>query len=327
MSIYYADDDLTLHLGDALDVTQTLPSASVDCIVTSPPYFGLRDYGVPGQLGAEPTVAEYVDNLVNLFRECRRVLTGDGTFWLNLGDTYKNKDLLMVPARVAIALQDDGWILRNDIIWHKPAGTPFAGKDRCGPRHEHVLFFTKKRSGYHYDLDAIKVATATATGRPQRARAEQLFREAGLTDAHLAAMRSFGMSDAGKARTVQTGTDRNTADVMTLAREAKAALGGYYREFLTSDRKNPGDVWTLAQQPFADAHFATFPSELPKRAILAGCKPGGTVLDPFSGSATTGMVALELGRSYIGVEINPEYHDLALDTRLRREQLTLGGAA
>lgn len=314
---YYQDDLTTLYHGDALNLASTFEAGSVDCIVTSPPYFGLRDYGSDGQYGLEPTPAEYVETMRTLFSELRRVLADDGTLWLNIGDSYVKKQLQMIPARVALELQNDGWILRNDIIWHKPAGTPFAGKDRCGPRHEHVLFFTKKASGYYYDLEAIKVDTATGKDRPQRRRAEELFTQAGLTEAHLTAIKAFGMSDVGKARKTQSGTDRNTPEVMELARQAKAALGGYFREFLTGAKKNPGDVWTLAQQPFPDAHFATFPAELPRRAIRAGCKPGGVVLDPFSGSGTTGMVAREEGRKYVGVDVSGEYLDLSLRTRLK----------
>lgn len=269
---YYQDANVTLHLGDALNVVGAMPDASVDCIVTSPPYFGLRDYGVEGQSGAEETMGEYISGMAAIFREARRVIADSGTLWLNLGDSYSSgsrrtydtesgktrgrvgksrpnsglpgKNLLGIPWRVALALQDDGWILRNEVIWHKPNAMPESVRDRLSAGHEHLFMFTKTPR-YHFDLDAIRIPTATG----------------------------------GKT-------------------------------------KNPGDVWGINTSPFKSAHVATFPPELPRRAILAGCKPGGTVLDPFSGSATTGMVALELGRRYVGIDINPEYHDLALTTRL-----------
>lgn len=289
MSLYYQDANVTLHIGDALDVVSTLPDASVDCIVTSPPYYGLRDYGVPGQIGAEPTMSEYVTNLVTLFRECRRVLTDDGTFWLNLGDSYgKSKQLLMAPARVAIAFQDDGWLLRNDIIWHKRNAMPTSVRDRMTSKHEHLFLFAKS-SRYWFDLDAVRETPITANdSRNKPGHVPTRVRNVGG--------RSDGFTSMSGASFHPKG-------------------------------KNPGDVWLIPRQPFPDAHFATFPAELPSRAIRAGCKPGGAVLDPFSGSATTGMVAVELGRQYIGVDINPEYHDIALSTRLKREPSDLGEAA
>ncbi|MBN7321043.1 site-specific DNA-methyltransferase [Mycobacteroides abscessus subsp. massiliense] len=373
---YYQDDSVTLHHGDALDVAKTLPNGAVDCIVTSPPYFGLRDYGEPGQYGLEDSPVEYVENMRALFSELRRVLADDGTLWLNLGDSYysgrgnpgpnsadakqsarrgwtravdrpgqrwaKPKDLLGIPWRVAFALQDDGWILRNDIVWAKPNTMPESVTDRLSSKHEYVFLLTKSRR-YFFDLDAIREQSVTSRpsalswdrdeqgvpgqkpqhrpGRPQRARAEQLAREKGLTQAHLDAIRAAGVTDTGKATVLQTGAGKNTDEVQRLAAEAKAALGGYYREFLTPAGKNPGDVWEIAPQPFPGAHFATMPPKLAQRCITAGCKPGGIVLDPFSGSGTTGMAAQRLGRKYIGIELNREYLDLSLRTRLQNAAL------
>jgi site-specific DNA-methyltransferase (cytosine-N4-specific) len=322
---YYRDEQTLLLLGDAIDQMRTLPAGSVDCIVTSPPYYRLRDYGVTGQYGQEPTVIQYVDTMRHVFTEARRVLADTGTLWLNVGDSYVAKRLQQVPARVAIALQDDGWVLRSDIIWAKTSGVPSAVRDRLTGRHEHLYLLTKKPSGYHFDLDAIKVPTVTANGRPQRARAEALFAAAGLTDAHLAAMRACGMTDAGKARTVQTGTGRNRPEVQALADEAKAALGGYYRELLTGDRKNPGDVWTFDAQATSGTHTASYPVDLPARCITAGCPVDGTVLDPFSGTGTTGVAAHRLGRRYIGIDLNVGYHDTAL-SRLAQGTLALPAA-
>lgn len=355
---FFSDDTATLYLGDAAEVLSKLEPVSVDCIVTSPPYFGLRDYRVAGQIGAEDTPAEFVERLVGVFREARRVLADDGTLWVNLGDSYNNtssgqngtgstgvsggrhdrmgarrkrlpsglppKNLLGIPWRVAFALQDDGWILRNDIIWAKPNGMPESVTDRLSTKHEHIFLFTKGPR-YWFDLDPIRDDTVTGGGdRAQTIRAEELFRERGLTDAHRAAMRAVGMSDAGKAVATQSGAGRNAPEVQRLASEAKSALGGYYRELLTGAGKNPGDVWTIATQPFPGAHFATFPVALPERCILAGCKPGGTVLDPFSGSGTTGLAAAKHGRRYIGIDLNPDYLDLSLRTRLAQGALLDG---
>lgn len=321
MSLYYQDDHVTLYHGRALDVVGEMEDESVDCIVTSPPYFGLRDYGTDGQYGAEETPQEFVDNLVTLYREARRVLAADGTFWLNLGDSYNAKPgqrkvgdkagdkqrtkrgstgspsrsvagippkgMIGIPWRVALALQDDGWILRNDIIWSKPNGMPESVRDRLASKHEHLFLLTKSRS-YWFDLNPIREAPAeTSIARSKRNR----FAE-----------------------------DRSQAGVgapNTLDPRRAVHPGG----------KNPGDVWEISTQPFSGAHFAVFPQELPRRCIVAGCKPGGTVLDPCSGSGTTGAAATENGRKYIGIDINADYLDLSLKTRLQQPVLDLGGIA
>lgn len=378
---YYQDDSVTLWHGDALTVLRTLPDASVDCCVTSPPYYGLRDYGVEGQLGAESSPAEYVEAMRAVFSEVRRVLADDGTLWLNLGDSYSSasggaptsgniqtnggerfrrprtqdfvppKNLLGVPWRVAFALQDDGWTLRNDIIWAKPNGMPESVTDRLSTKHEHVFLLSKARR-YRFDLAPLKEPAVTTrpgalswardskeadvpgqsmrqhrADRPQKRRAAELFAEAGLTDAHLVAMRAVGMGDAGKAQTTQSGTGKNAPEMQRLADEAKAALGGYYREFLYDGGRNHGDVWTIPTQPFAEAHFAVMPQALAERCIQAGCKPGGTVLDPFSGSGTTGLAATKHGRRYVGIDLNADYLDLSLRTRLAQGVLIDDGGA
>lgn len=359
---YYEDDQITLHHGDALDVLRGMDDGAVDCVVTSPPYFGLRDYGIVGQLGHEATPAEYVKSLRVLFAEVRRVLADDGTVWLNLGDSYagkanagrtftKNrgrnlkpvgyppqrnmlehapyKSLLGIPWRVAFALQDDGWVLRNEIIWAKPNAMPESVTDRLSNRHEHLFLLTKS-SHYWFNLDPIRDAPVSAAdSRPQLVRARQIAAERGITAEHIAAMRAVGMSDAGKALTTQSGTGRNRAEVQALADEAKRALGGYYREFLTTQGRNPGDVWEIPTQPYPEAHFAVFPLAIPDRCVQAGCKPGGTVLDPFSGSGTTGLAAARHGRRYVGIELNADYLELSLRTRLQQPGLDLaaGGAS
>jgi site-specific DNA-methyltransferase (adenine-specific) len=287
-----------------------LPEQSIHCCVTSPPYFGLRDYGMVEQIGLEPTPDQFVAELVKVFREVRRVLRDDGTLWLNLGDSYnaynanrgastsisdgtagrdhprhkqglttptlKSKDLIGIPWRVAFALQADGWYLRQDIIWHKPNPMPESVTDRCTKAHEY-LFLLSKSARYHYDSEAIK--------------------EPGVKGA---AGSSF---NKGKTATHQMGRSSG-------------------KDRSDSDTRNRRSVWTVATKPYRGAHFATFPPALVEPCILAGCPVGGTVLDPFSGSATTGQVALANGRSYVGCELNPDYHELA-QQRLDGAQLGL----
>ena len=291
MSIYYEDDAITLHHGDALEVARTLPDESVDCIVTSPPYYGLRDYGSEGQYGQEPTVAEYVETMRALFCELRRVLAKDGTLWLNIGDGYnKLKQLQGVPWRLAFAMQDDWWTLRNDIAWHKPNAMPEPVTDRLSCRYEHFFMFSNSRK-YHFDLDPIREALT----HPEAADGS----------------RTFGGKN--KAEGLQTGSSaRRTGNTYT----SDPARG-----------KNPGDMWSIPTQPFPGAHSAVMPQELARRAILAGCKPGGTVLDPFSGSGTTGLVAQNNGRKYVGIDISADYLKLSLETRLQNGALDLGGVA
>ena len=283
--------NVKILIGDCRDVLRTLPDASVQCCVTSPPYFGLRDYGVAGQIGLEPTPDDFVAEMVAVFRDVRRVLRDDGTLWLNLGDSYastvkgsggagksrlgpnrdlqnighqkfeprrfdmqglKPKDLIGIPWRVAFALQADGWYLRSDIIWHKPNPMPESVTDRPTSAHEHVFLFSKSER-YHYDAEAIKepAVAAEAEGGP--------------------------------------------------------AL-----------KRNARNVWTIATRPFLEAHFATFPPELAERCILAGCPAGGTVLDPFGGAGTTGLVAGRLQRSAILIELNSDYVAMA-ERRIARE--------
>jgi site-specific DNA-methyltransferase (cytosine-N4-specific) len=307
MNSYYSDDQITLHHGDALDVAREMPSGSVDCIVTSPPYYGLRDYGTPGQYGLEASPADYVERLRVLFGELRRVLADDGTLWLNLGDSYARnpgkggsgtpngrniaamgypggaglpigeKNLIGVPWRVAFALQDDRWILRNAIIWNKPNAMPESVTDRLSGRYEHVFLLVKQQR-YWFDLDPIR--------EPHSSVAPKRFAGAGDW---------VKTTDWNHNRSGYVGRDENG--------------------------RNPSDVWTLPTRPFPQAHFATYPIALPQRCIQAGCKPGGTVLDPFHGSGTTGQAAQHCGRRYIGVDINAEYLELSLNTRLRNATL------
>ena len=318
---YYSDDTVTLLLGDAHDVLAGLSNESVDCIVTSPPYYGLRDYGTPGQYGLEETPAAFVEQLRRVFSQARRVLAADGTLWVNLGDSYSGswgnqsrnatspgkisgddgrypatdtrtgaqkpgeppaKNLFGIPWRVAFALQDDGWILRNEIIWHKTNAMPESVRDRLSGRHETLFLFSKSQR-YHFDLDAIR-EPHTAPERKSGARA---FRARNLNHP-------------------RTGT-------------------GTY-DGPDSRGRNPGDVWSIPTRPYPQAHFAVFPIDIPLRAIKAGCRPGGTVLDPFSGSGTTGAAARQLSRKYVGIDLNPAYHELAKE-RFAQGVLDLGPVA
>lgn len=326
---------------DAAEGLRSICDGAIDCCVTSPPYFGLRDYGVDGQIGLEDTPHEYVSRLVEVFREVRRVLKDDGTLWLNIGDSYagsgrgwnvkpsiqskasamrgskpsvprgcKPKDLIGIPWMLAFALREDGWYLRQEIVWHKPNPMPESVTDRCTKSHESI-FLLSKSPKYRFDAEAIKENASGTSSRPQRRRAVELAEAAGLTAEHIAAIRSAGITDSGKATVTQDGCGRNSERVAVLAAEAKDALGGYYREFLMAPKRNKRDVWTVPVRPFKGAHFATFPPELIRPCILAGCPEGGTVLDPFGGSGTTAVVAAETGRRYVLIELNPEYAEMA----------------
>jgi DNA modification methylase len=297
--------------GRNLDLLAAMPDESVQTCVTSPPYWGLRDYGEDDQLGLEPTPEEYVKNIVAVFREVRRVLRDDGTLWLNLGDSYaqsvsagtktfgnpefnknrpsrgatktaaraipadlKPKDLVGIPWRVAFALQADGWYLRSDIIWHKPNPMPESVTDRPTKAHEYIFLLTKS-SRYYYDADAIR----------EQHKEETLKRiKYGLKHKHPAG--------------VGIGIPPVDTDEMG-------------ERFANARGRNRRSVWTVTTKPFSGAHFAVFPPDLIEPCVLAGAAPGDTVLDPFSGSGTTGMVALRQDRSYIGLELNPEYAEMS----------------
>ncbi|WP_186223579.1 DNA-methyltransferase [Burkholderia gladioli] len=269
----------------------------------------------------------------------------------------KPKDLVGQPWRLAFALQDAGWYLRQDIIWHKPNPMPESVRDRCTKAHEY-LFLLSKSERYYFDADAITEtrtsnedangfrdgayvggATDNATlgkrtsrgnsivgmlsrDRPQAKRAAELAEQHGLTDEHIAAIRAVGITDAGKAQVTQDGYGKNDPRIQALADEAKAALGGYYREFLISERRNRRSVWTIPLMPYKGAHFATFPEALVEPCVLAGSRPGDVVFDPFFGSGTVGQVAQRLGRRFLGCELNPDYERLQRD-RLRQPGLML----
>lgn len=298
----------TCLVGDVRVLLPTLPSRSVNCCVTSPPYWGLRDFGVEGQMGLEPTPGEYIESLLGVLREVHRVLSDDGTLWLNLGDSYatgagrsrnpsgiipscapnrvpiaglKPKDMVGIPWRVAFALQAEGWWLRSEIVWHKPNPMPESVIDRPTKSHEKVFLLSKSES-YFYDALAI----AEPLTQPRSATA----------------------ADAARAFTRRrTMAPRNPQPDAHLTRP-------------TPETRNARDVWTVPSEPYRGAHYACFPRALASRCILAGCPLGGVVLDPFFGSGTTGQVAETLGRRWLGIELNPKGEGL---WRERTSQLGL----
>jgi len=325
--------------GDCREALKGLADESINCCVTSPPYFGLRDYGVAGQIGLEGTPDAYVAELVSVFREVRRVLKDDGTLWLNLGDSYagsgrgmgdvcstnkgngasrgvgsvlpaglhenarraaqvgrawvkppsglKNKDLIGIPWRVAFALQADGWWLRQDIIWHKPAPMPESVEDRCTKAHEYIFLLSKSQD-YYYDADAIAEPAAYGS------RGSHF--DTGKTAEH----------QLGRAsRKPRTSKKRGEFDGKT------NALAGREGVRAITETRNKRSVWTVATQPYSGAHFATFPPALIRPCILAGCPMRGVVLDPFGGSGTTGDVSEMEGRNAVLIELNPDYVALA----------------
>ena len=329
--------------GDSLEVLKTLESESVDCIITSPPYWGLRDYGVKGQLGLEKTPEEYVNKLVKIFREAKRALKKEGTLWLNLGDSYavsqqggqkskagdksftnkgtfgmektsripaglKQKDLCGIPWRVAFALQADGWYLRQDIIWAKPNPMPESVTDRCTKSHEYVFLLAKSQK-YYFDNEAIKEKGSDET--PAR-----LLR--GVSDSHKNINGAPGQTpqNMNKPR-------KNYTKEMGGGGTSFNGHSGYFKAdgtLISDGMRNKRSVWTITTKPYKEAHFATFPQDLIIPMIKAGCPEKGIVLDPFMGSGTTAITARTLSRYYLGIELNPEYIKLAED-RLKQNIL------
>jgi site-specific DNA-methyltransferase (cytosine-N4-specific) len=325
------------HQGDCRAVMRDLIAAGVrvQCIVTSPPYWGLRDYGHPGQIGQEPTLHEFLANMIEVFDLCRELLADDGVLWLNMGDSYANggrktrdsdnklpergmdfrpadpdgvkpKDLIGQPWRLAFSLQDAGWWLRQDNIWHKPNPMPESVTDRCTKAHEYIFMLTKN-ARYYFDSEAIK---EPAVGQ----------NEHDLTGP--------GYKAPGQA--AQTGSRRNS-----FARETKATAGEHgqtpqHRADRADVRyeglRNKRSVWTVPTKPYAGAHFAVMPEELVEPCILAGSRPGDIVFDPFMGSGTVASVAQRLGRRWLGAELNPDYIALQAE-RTRQIGLALESAS
>lgn len=341
-----------LH-GDCRETLKTLPDESVHCCVTSPPYFGLRDYGCDGQLGLEATPEEFIAKLVEVFREVRRVLRDDGTLWVNMGDSYSThaagkvanpmakstlagvktqevanessraqgaylkcaslpeKNLIGVPWMLAFALRADGWYLRQDIIWSKPNPMPESVRDRCTKAHEY-LFLLSKSPRYYFDSAAMQ-----EPAKPESA-ARYNYDFGGAKAEHLTAEEANGPGT--RTRPIGKRQQKAYSFARTTATEGKPGSPAQHRE----DRedvayigtRNKRSVWEVATQPFAEAHFATFPPALIEPCILAGAPQGGTVLDPFGGAGTTGLVADRLQRDAILCELNPQYIEIA-ERRIR----------
>lgn len=456
--------------GDCLTVLPTISAGAASACVTSPPYYGLRDYNVPPTewpaceyaallgvpaisippmtcaLGQEPTPEAFIAHLTLIFREVRRILPASGTLLVNMGDSYSSsgktgesaqngstvkqgakleilratsrpsksgnvpkKNLLGIPWRLAFALQADGWVLRQEIIWHKPNPMPESVGDRCTKAHEHIFLLSKQASGYYWDAESIAEPLAAASvirlgqdleqqegshrvqgkdngpmkavkrdsfkrenskraavipgqsvgthrpdraesaaaivpsligrlsrsgqtagsdladmdvlalagERPQLARALELAAEHQLTSDHLEALRAVGLSSNTARGQLQTGAGKNSVEAQRLAAEAEAALGSYAREFLAGTTRNARTVWTVPTVGFKEAHFAVMSPLLAERMVLASTPPGGTVLDPFYGSGTTGRAAWKHGREVLGIELHPD--NVALAQRLARQ--------
>lgn len=266
--------------GDSRNAMREMPEGFVHTAVTSPPYFGQRDYGSEHQIGSEDTPDEYVTDLVGVMRDLRRVLRSDGTLWLNLGDKYRDGALLGMPWRVALAMIDDGWTLRSDVIWHKPNAMPHSAKTRPTHDHEYLFMFSKSGS-YYYDADAIREPHKTFSEDSKMKGGRGHFGKRG------------GTPEAGK----------NTGNVNL--------HDGRWDQAFHPLGRNKRTVWSVPLGKFREAHFAVFPPSLIEPCILAGSPAGGVVLDPFFGSGTTGLVSLNNGRKFIGIEVNPDYCEMA----------------
>lgn len=333
-----------IYCGDTLEKMRQWPDAFVQTVVTSPPYWGLRDYGVVGQLGLEKSPDAYVQKMVEVFQEVRRVLKDDGTLWLNLGDSYasdtkgsggpslkqdsnggsryesrkldhglKTKDLVGIPWRVAFALQADGWYLRSDIIWAKPNPMPESVTDRPTKAHEYLFLMTKSER-YYYDAEAIK--EQGISDRPDMAensiRTGLAYLQQGpVANNHWRGKYKDAKTYDGKKSDKQRGHGRRHAGFNDRWDQMS-------KEDQCSGMRNKRSVWTVATSPYAEAHFATFPSDLIKPCILAGSKEQDIVFDPFMGAGTTALVALEYNRQFIGTELNPDYVALA-ENRIANE--------
>lgn len=338
-----------IHIGDCREVLKTLPGESVQCVVTSPPYLWLRDYGVEGQIGLESSPDEYIKEMVVVFRETRRVLRKDGTLWVNMGDSYSSgghggnpteessgleggqnsqlasmisrsrvselppKNIFGMPWRLAFALQADGWILRQDIIWSKPTCMPESVRDRCTKAHEYIFLLSKSQK-YYFDADAIAEPCVQNERRPT-------FRGGAYCNNS-----TFNNSEGGKSTVVgnvktngkHSRTEKNSRGRRMVENVARAREAGADHDSPFGDTRNKRSVWTVATQPFSEAHFATFPSALVEPCILAGSPRGGVILDPFGGAGTTGLVAERLQRDSILIELNPEYAAMA-ERRIRND--------
>ena len=285
-----------IYQGDCIDILRTLPDQSINCCVTSPPYFGLRDYGMAEQIGLEETPELFIARLVEVFHEVKRVLKDDGTLWVNMGDSYANKNLIGIPWMLAFALRSDGWYLRQDIIWSKPNPMPESVTDRCTKAHEYI-FMLSKSSKYYYNHEAIKTPAKESTISQLSQDIENQKgsdRVPGKTNGTMKAV--GGDKQRGHSRRHAGFNDR--WDNMTT--KEQMSMGA-----------NKRSVWHVPTKSFTEAHFATFPENLIVDCIKAGCPVGGVVLDPFMGAGTTALVSKRHFRNFIGCELNPEYIAIA----------------
>ena len=278
-----------IYQGDALEVLKQFPSESIDMCITSPPYWNMRDYGDKNQLGLEYTTSEFIDNLYNVFHEIKRVLKDEGSLWINIRDTYskgvkrcgvKNKSLSMIPERLIIKLLDDGWILRNDIIWHKPNAMPDSCKNRFTVDYEHLYFLTKKDKGYYFKTQYEPYTSNIKSKKDNINNNNDKDKRSALIESKMV---------------------RHGANGTTLNSPSKWSDKGRIKR----------TTWSINTKSYKEAHFATYPTELIECPIDAGCPECGIVLDPFMGSGTTGVVAKKQGKHYVGIELNKEYIEIA----------------
>lgn len=336
---------------DALEGAKILPDKSIDCVVTSPPYYGLRDYGVCGQIGLEESPEQYIERLVLVFRELRRVLKDEGTIWINIADSYagsgkgawknkiaqketyvpdpdspqiqmpkawngiKPKDLIGIPWMLAFALRADGWYLRQEIIWHKRNAMPESVRDRCSKSHEQIFLLTKS-ARYYFDYEAIQEVAITAENRPSGVERNRTLGYNSKENLNPEAYRKKPHVVGGRKR-AEVNATLDPSDPMYRHNTS--------RVYEYNGKANKRSVWDIPTKPFKEAHFAAFPENLITPCILAGCPGGGVVLDPFNGSGTTGIVANKLGRKYIGFELNPDY--IEIENRRRHKELGIFNTA
>ena len=334
-------------LGSALEVLKTFTDNSIDCCVTSPPYWGLRDYGVDDQLGLEKTPEEFISKLTEIFNEVNRVLKPEGTLWLNLGDSYaaganygksthnidfnkrsgnssgkrkqeanshikprvknlKPKDLVGIPWMAAFSLRSAGWYLRQDIIWSKPNPMPESVTDRCTKSHEYIFLMSKSKQ-YYYDHEAIKqpLAESSVSRLSQDIESQEgSERVPGKTNGKMKAVRAHGIVRDRKL-------DYNSKEKILRPHTSRGENTKESELEEPDSKANKRSVWTIPTMGYKEAHFATYPEKLITDCIKAGCPEDGIVLDPFMGAGTTAIVARKLNRNYIGIELNPEYKDIA----------------
>ena len=341
------------HFGDCLETLQHMPDGIAQTCVTSPPYFGLRDYGHDGQIGLEPTPDEFIAKLVSVFREVRRVLSDDGTLWLNIGDSYngymanqrgtgleagrqksrkyiepgaglrtttvKNKDLIGIPWMLAFALRADGWYLRQEIMWAKPNPMPESVTDRCTKSHESIFLLAKSEK-YHCDMAAIKEPAAPGSIARWNQDIEGQIGSDRIPGKNNGNMKAVGGRLAGNVKPPKGQAAYEAGDESHCTKGGLLAYAQRQEDVGAGADRNKRSVWTVATTPYKGAHFATFPTALIEPCILAG-----VVLDPFFGSGTTGQVAQDLGRKFIGCELNPAYKSLQ-DERLCQPSLNLEAA-